>query len=201
MKHLVVGYHGTDASSAKSILDNGFDRSRVERPGWLGPGLYFWEQDEQKAWKWAERKKNRGTPKPVVLRAQLNLSAAVLDLTTTKWKSEYSSFLRGLGDTTLKRLAKGSEKVPVTDGAWLPVFMRAVMTTEGLEKWRAVRAVVLEGDGAYRKDTTRSLTALPKAPMAVPDGVYSRVVSKVSVVVSVLEPEAILRFEHLENHE
>ena len=165
MKHLVIGYHGTDSTASRAMRRDGFDKSRVESPGWLGPGLYFWEQDEQKAWYWAATRK--GLRNAAVLRAQLDLSEDVLDLTTTKWKSAYAEFLSESAKLQQNLQQAGIPKRS-DDRFWLPVFMKAVANTEGIGDWGAVRSVVLEGDRAYHQRSTRSLTALPQSAQSLP---------------------------------
>ena len=49
MQHLVIGYHGTNRGMAERLRDGHFDPS-LPTDAWLGPGLYFWEQDEECAW-------------------------------------------------------------------------------------------------------------------------------------------------------
>jgi len=57
----VLGYHGCDLALARKIVarqaslvssDNKFD--------WLGPGIYFWEADPQRAWEWAVARHQAG---------------------------------------------------------------------------------------------------------------------------------------------
>lgn len=57
---IVVGYHGCDKSLGKRILagDVGLKPSR-NKYDWLGHGAYFWENNYERAWLWAEQLKSR----------------------------------------------------------------------------------------------------------------------------------------------
>jgi hypothetical protein len=47
---------------------------------WLGKGTYFWEDDEERAWRWANAQKERGkVDTPAVLQAEISLGKC-LDL-------------------------------------------------------------------------------------------------------------------------
>lgn len=49
----LTGYHGTKSNIRKNIEDNGFIESKG---GWLGKGVYFFEDDYEMAKKWAINK-------------------------------------------------------------------------------------------------------------------------------------------------
>jgi hypothetical protein len=72
----VVGYHGTSKKHATSILRRGFKPSE-NAFDWLGTGIYFFEENEERARAWARRLHPHD---PEVVGAVLNL-AGVLDLT------------------------------------------------------------------------------------------------------------------------
>src|SRR5580693_442439 len=72
----VVGYHGTSRKRATSILRRGFKPSE-NAFDWLGTGIYFFEENEERARAWARRLHPHD---PAVLGAVINL-AGVLDLT------------------------------------------------------------------------------------------------------------------------
>lgn len=50
-----TGYHGTTLEKFHSISKNGFKKSNN---GWLGEGIYFFEEDYEMAKRWAEKKYN-----------------------------------------------------------------------------------------------------------------------------------------------
>ena len=44
--NLVIGFHGCDRSVVENVIStNDYD--------WLGSGIYFWENNEERAWQWA----------------------------------------------------------------------------------------------------------------------------------------------------
>ena len=44
--NLVIGFHGCDRSVVEKVINtNDYD--------WLGSGIYFWENNEERAWQWA----------------------------------------------------------------------------------------------------------------------------------------------------
>ena len=44
--NLVIGFHGCDRSVVEQVIStNDYD--------WLGSGIYFWENNEERAWQWA----------------------------------------------------------------------------------------------------------------------------------------------------
>ncbi|MRG48587.1 hypothetical protein GFS24_25950 [Chitinophaga sp. SYP-B3965] len=73
--NLIFGFHGCDAQVRDSLLKNP-DVIRISKEpfDWLGHGMYFWENNIERAMQWAIEKKRRGTIKdPAVIGAILNL--------------------------------------------------------------------------------------------------------------------------------
>lgn len=50
-----MGYHGTSRKNVRLIKKTGFNESNT---GWLGTGVYFFEEDFELALKWAKKKHN-----------------------------------------------------------------------------------------------------------------------------------------------
>lgn len=79
----VLGYRGGDREIAFRILAGANPTAYSHRDhGWLGPGIYFWENDLTKAREWAlgKSRRNGGTITPFVLGAVIDLGNC-LDLT------------------------------------------------------------------------------------------------------------------------
>lgn len=58
---LIIGFHGCDADVCKEILNNPDNIRITKNPyDWLGHGMYFWENNYERAWQWAADKKRRG---------------------------------------------------------------------------------------------------------------------------------------------
>ncbi len=66
---VVIGYHGCDRELAAALV-SGQTKIKAEARSyhWLGGGVYFWENDEERAFEWAEEKATRGEIKtPAVI--------------------------------------------------------------------------------------------------------------------------------------
>src|SRR5579871_1507702 len=73
----VIGYHGTSLGAARRIVQAGFRPSRNDYD-WLGSGIYFFEENRERARKWAIRM--HGARAAAVVGAVVDLGGA-LDLT------------------------------------------------------------------------------------------------------------------------
>ncbi|PWV50535.1 hypothetical protein [Chitinophaga sp. S165] len=73
--NLVVGFHGCDESVCNTLLNNP-NRIRIstKRYDWLGNGMYFWENNYQRALDWANEKfRRKKIAKPAVIGAVIDL--------------------------------------------------------------------------------------------------------------------------------
>lgn len=81
---LVLGFHGCDANLAKNVVCNNTMLKKSDHDyDWLGPGIYFWENNVERARQWANDNSKRKDSKikdPGVLGAYLDLGNC-LDLT------------------------------------------------------------------------------------------------------------------------
>ncbi len=72
LPNLIIGFHGCDSKTYQDVLNN---RNKlnpsVNSYDWLGNGIYFWEQNLERAWEWA--KNNPKVEKPAVLGAVIDL--------------------------------------------------------------------------------------------------------------------------------
>lgn len=77
LPNLVIAFHGCDEITCKKVLnDNEHIVASSNDYDWLGNGIYFWEQNLERAWQWANEK--AADPKsniknPAVIGAVLNL--------------------------------------------------------------------------------------------------------------------------------
>ncbi len=80
---LVLGYHGCSERLGRKALSDGLPLEPSDKDyDWLGPGIYFWENDPVRAREWAESKAARGAyGDPFVIGALIDLSNC-LDLLT-----------------------------------------------------------------------------------------------------------------------
>lgn len=81
---LVLGFHGCDVTLAEQVvLGKTMLKKSDHDYDWLGPGIYFWENNEDRAEQWAKdnsKLKNSSIKTPGVLGAYLDLGNC-LDLT------------------------------------------------------------------------------------------------------------------------
>lgn len=73
-KHLILGFHGCDEETCHRLINAPNDFHFNTNPyDWLGHGMYFWEDNERRAWQWAQEKCKQGKIKqPAVLGAVIN---------------------------------------------------------------------------------------------------------------------------------
>lgn len=73
--NLLIGFHGCDESVKRDLINSSASIQISQKPyDWLGHGMYFWENNYQRAIEWAEEKKKRGeVHKPAVIGAILQL--------------------------------------------------------------------------------------------------------------------------------
>src|ERR1700753_586765 len=73
--HLTIGFHGCERSVRDHLLMNPEENKISQKPfDWLGHGLYFWENNYERALEWATNKMRHGKIKqPAVLGAVLSL--------------------------------------------------------------------------------------------------------------------------------
>src|SRR5258707_15192626 len=58
---LLIGFHGCELQTRDALLKNPDTIKKSEKPyDWLGHGMYFWENNADRALQWAKDKKKRG---------------------------------------------------------------------------------------------------------------------------------------------
>lgn len=80
--NLIIGFHGCDESTQQALLTNpDMIRQSAKPYDWLGHGIYFWENNYDRALQWAkEKEKRKEITKAAVIGATLSLDKC-LDLT------------------------------------------------------------------------------------------------------------------------
>ena len=74
--NLIIGFHGCDEKTRDTLLISPNEvKISKEKFDWLGNGMYFWENNYERALQWAKDKQKRGTiNKPSVIGAVLQLN-------------------------------------------------------------------------------------------------------------------------------
>lgn len=89
LPNLVLGFHGCDKRTYESVLYRHEDlRPSNNQYDWLGPGIYFWENNYERARQWAEEScKRTGKSEPKVIGAVIDLGHC-LNLTDSSFSGE-----------------------------------------------------------------------------------------------------------------
>lgn len=95
--NLIIGFHGCDENTCNKLLNspNNVIISK-ENFDWLGHGIYFWENNYDRALQWAKDKQKRGSiKKPAVIGAvlQLNYCCDFLDSKYIRTLQEYQRLM------------------------------------------------------------------------------------------------------------
>jgi len=77
--NLVIGFHGCEDAVKQKLINSSSSIQISQKPyDWLGHGMYFWENNQDRAMEWATEKQKRGEIKtPAVL--QLGYCCDLLD--------------------------------------------------------------------------------------------------------------------------
>lgn len=71
LPNLVIGFHGCSLETYKNVIEEGQPlKSSFNEYDWLGNGIYFWEQNYQRAYEWAT---SRYKEKAAVIGAVIDL--------------------------------------------------------------------------------------------------------------------------------
>jgi hypothetical protein len=91
--NLILGFHGCDESVRDSLLMKPNKILPSEKPyDWLGHGVYFWENNYERAFQWAKDKEKRGDIKKAsVIGAVLSLDYC-LDFTDSRFIEMIQSY-------------------------------------------------------------------------------------------------------------
>lgn len=111
--NLIIGFHGCDESVANNLLNNPNTIKISNKPyDWLGHGIYFWENNYQRALEWAKDKQKQGKIKKAsVIGAVLTLDYC-LDLVDSEFINTLSAYYKAMEDDfelNNKELPKNSD--------------------------------------------------------------------------------------------
>ena len=89
--NLVIGFHGCDQSVVEAVIAGKTELlASTNDYDWLGNGIYFWENNEERAWQWAKdlaKRKNSQIKEPAVVGAIIDLGYC-FDLTDSTYLQE-----------------------------------------------------------------------------------------------------------------
>lgn len=97
--NLIIGFHGCDETVANKLLNNPNNIKISNKPyDWLGHGIYFWENNYQRALEWAKDKQKQGKiNKASVIGAVLTLDYC-LDLVDSEFINALSVYYKAMED-------------------------------------------------------------------------------------------------------
>ncbi len=159
--NLYLGFHGCDKSLVEEVIRG--DRNHLPTSNneydWLGHGIYFWENNEQRALQFAQEKALRDPriKEPFVIGAVIDLGYC-LDLTDMSCLSELKQSYEALK----KALTKSMVDLPVNKnvGGNNDLLLRnldcavieyehAINETAKVKSFDSVRGVFVEGEKLY----------------------------------------------------
>lgn len=153
INNIIIAYHGCDQQTADDVVNLRCELSESKNDyDWLGNGIYFWENDPDRALEWA--KQSKSIKNPAVLGAIINPKRC-LDLTTR----EAVDLVKATHDLLSVKFAIEGIKMPENshvgkgvnnnyyrklDCAVINLLNEAV-----INKYDVVRALFPEGDEIY----------------------------------------------------
>lgn len=170
--NLIIGFHGCERRVRDTLLLNPNYYKISQKPfDWLGHGLYFWENNYERALQWATEKKKRGKiEEPAVIGAVLHLGYCcdfldkrcirLLAFYFNNMKSKYEQIKRELPKNEDLKFDRHKNKILRHRDCAAIEFMHAeifsVVTKERAEKgysdykiFDSTRGVFVEGGPAF----------------------------------------------------
>lgn len=159
--HLILGFHGCEKQDQEKLLtDIQYFKHSHNEYDWLGHGMYFWENNPERARQWALQKRKAGTlQEPAVIGAVIDLGRCFDLLDSTHiglLKQGYALFLKE--SEALNHPIPRNENHPKStendktlrflDCAVIEYTMQ-FLEKKGLKSFDSVRAVFVEGKPIY----------------------------------------------------
>jgi hypothetical protein len=159
--NLIIGFHGCEKEDQNKLLnDIKYFKNSHEDYDWLGHGMYFWDNNPERALFWANDKKKAGTLKePAVIGAVIDLGRCfdLLDSTNIKLLKEgYTLFIKEslelnkpIPQNKNHSKSKGSDKVLRYLDCAVIEYTSKFLQNKGEKPFDSIRAVFVEGDPIY----------------------------------------------------
>lgn len=159
--NLIIGFHGCEKEDQNKLLnDISYFKNSHEDYEWLGHGMYFWENNPDRAKIWANNKKKAGTLRePAVIGAVIDLGRCfdLMDSSHIKvLKEGYTLFIaeskklnKPIPQNKSHPKSKGNEKtLRYLDCAVIEYTMK-FLQNKGERTFDSIRAIFIEGDPLY----------------------------------------------------
>lgn len=156
----MLGFHGCDEKVGEAILSGSTKHLKRSQNAydWLGGGIYFWENDPQRAFEFAEDvrenpKKSKGViKKSFVVGAVIDLRMCcnLLDRCALDELGDSYDFLESMSEATGEPLpANNRERMARHLDCLVIETMHELRENEGLESYDTVRGAIWEGGELY----------------------------------------------------
>jgi hypothetical protein len=150
----VLGYHGCEREVAEKVLGSSKEHLQFSRNtwDWLGSGIYFWENNPQRALDWAKRHKQE----PAVVGAIIDLGNCLdlLEAESIDAVEEAYGSLKETIEAAGKQLPEntgGQDRLRRALDCEVINYLHGMLERENAEPYGSVRAAFLEGDPIYPK--------------------------------------------------
>jgi len=158
--NLLLGFHGTDIETATKVIEGNNDLiPSMNTYDWLGHGIYFWENNEKRAWDFAEKIVKEGKI-PAVIGAVIDLGYC-MDLIDSAYLEElqedYSFFKEAIGDGDMpqNKVTKSGEVMKRDLDCAVIQYAHLINLKTEQPAYDSVRGVFWEGDILYPGTTLR----------------------------------------------
>ena len=161
LPNLVIGYHGCDRDTFESVLYRHEPMKKSENDyDWLGHGIYFWENNYERAYDWAKEmavRKRRDVNNVAVIGAVLDLGAC-LNLTdgysirhVKNAFDGYKMYSLDSGKPVAKNMSIGNSSDLLLRNLDCAViqWLHKFLNDAGEEPFDSVRGIFLEGKELY----------------------------------------------------
>jgi len=165
LPNLVIGFHGCDETVIRKVIEQRLPMDNSNNTyDWLGHGLYFWESNLTRAWKWAQDGRTRRNVKTKIAKTPSVIGAVIdlgycLNLTDSEsidlLKNQYSIFKQQqeLADIPMPENKDASGKQDLLlrylDCAVIENLHLAMKAQEQGKSFDSVRGVFVEGAPIY----------------------------------------------------
>lgn len=158
--NLYIGFHGCDKSKVYQLLTKGSFIPSNNSYDWLGHGMYFWENNRQRALQFAEEaseRKGSSIEKPAVIGAVIDLGYC-LDLTDESCIYEIRQSFKALRETLItagkelplnKTIGEGGDLLLRYLDCAVIEFEHTINETARVKSFDSVRGAFFEGNPLF----------------------------------------------------
>lgn len=151
--NLILGFHGCDKSTTDLVMQGNDLKDSLNDYDWLGHGIYFWENNYQRALQWAKDSKSIKTPSVIGAVIDLGYCMDLLD-------SEFLPELKNAYETLETAMHFADKPMPVNQGNTPDKLLRKldcavfeiahqINESVGNYSYDSVRAAFWEGGEIY----------------------------------------------------